>query len=111
MGTRLFVGNLPYSSGEAELKSIFEPRWPVVEARIVTDRETGRSRGFGFVELQSDEATQAAIKDLDGAEVSGRRLAVREAHDRQPKPRNPRGRPDVPVEQARRPFAPRDSRP
>jgi RNA recognition motif-containing protein len=117
MGTRLFVGNLPYSAGEDELKRIFEPRWAVVEARIVTDRETGRSRGFGFVELENDQATQEAIKELDGKESSGRRLAIREAHDRQSKPGGGGGggprrdRPDVPVEQApRRPFAPRDDR-
>ncbi|MBZ0121692.1 MAG: RNA-binding protein [Sandaracinaceae bacterium] len=112
MGIRLFVGNLPYSCNEEELKRLFEPRWGVIEARIVLDRETGRSRGFGFVELAEGVNVQEVIQGLDGKEVAGRPLAVREAHDRAPKPRGPRpGRPDVPVEQAPRRSFPRDDRP
>jgi RNA recognition motif-containing protein len=91
MASRLFVGNLPYSCTEEEVRGLFEPRWQVVEARIVTDRETGRSRGFAFVELETPEAAQEAIGDLDGRELGGRRLAVREAHERQGgKPNRPR---------------------
>lgn len=77
------MGNVPYSTTEEELKDCFASRWTVVEARIVTDRDTGRSRGFGFVELESEEAAAEAIAQMDGHELGGRRLAVREAHERQ----------------------------
>lgn len=83
MGSRLFVGNLPYSATEDELKSVFAAKWGVVDVRIVTDRETGRSRGFGFVELDSPDSAAAAIAEMDGNDLGGRPLAVREAHERQ----------------------------
>lgn len=92
MGSRLFVGNLPYSTTEDEVKSFFASKWGVVDVRIVTDRETGRSRGFGFVELDSPESAAAAIAEMDGNELGGRRLAVREAHERQGGNRRPRRR-------------------
>jgi RNA recognition motif-containing protein len=82
MGSRLFVGNLPYSCTEDDLKSLFAPRYRVGEVRIVTDRETGRSRGFGFVELEDDDSVRDAIGELDGRELGGRRIAIREAHER-----------------------------
>lgn len=82
MGSRLFVGNLPYSCTEQDLREVFQARWAVMDVRIVTDRDTGRSKGFGFVELEDEEATRHAIEALDGSEVFGRRLAVREAHER-----------------------------
>ena len=84
MGSRLFVGNLPYACNEEDLRGLFEPRFPVRDVRIVTDRETGRSRGFAFVELEGD--AEAAIGALDGSELGGRKLAVREAHERAGKP-------------------------
>jgi len=93
MGRRLFVGNLPYSITEVELKDFFAARWTVIEARVVTDRDSGRSRGFGFVELDSEEAAAEAISGMDGEELGGRRLAVREAHERQGG-RRPRRRSD-----------------
>lgn len=86
MGSRLFVGNLSYSCSEQDLRDLFEPRWAVLDIRIVTDRETGRSRGFAFVELDSDASAGQAIGALDGHELAGRRLAVREAHERTTKP-------------------------
>lgn len=82
MGRSLFVGNLPYTCTEAELRALFEPRWRIASIRIVMDRETGRSKGFGFVELHAAEAALEAIAELDGSEVFGRRIAVRQAHER-----------------------------
>jgi RNA recognition motif-containing protein len=82
MGSRLFVGNLPYSCTEQDLREVFQARWAIMDVRIVTDRDTGRSKGFGFVELETEAATRHAIEVLDGSEVFGRRLAVREAHER-----------------------------
>lgn len=83
MGSRLFVGNLPYSCTEGDIRSLFDSRWPVTGVRIVIDRETGQSRGFGFVELETERAAREAIEALDGHDLGGRRLAVREAHERQ----------------------------
>lgn len=90
MGSRLFVGNLPYSCTEEDLRDLFEPRFRVLDVRIVTDRETGRSRGFAFVELDGDGSAGAAIESLDGGELGGRRLAIREAHERTSKPQRRR---------------------
>ena len=78
---KIYVGNLPWSIGEAELKDLFTPFGPVHSAAVVSDRETGRSRGFGFVELDDADADRA-IADLDGKEVDGRALRVNQAHDR-----------------------------
>lgn len=83
MGSRLFVGNLPYSCTEGDIRGLFDSRWPVADVRIVMDRETGQSRGFGFVELETERAAREAIEALDGHDLGGRRLAVREAHERQ----------------------------
>lgn len=82
MGARLFVGNLPYSATEEEIRDLFAQKWGVVEVRIVTDRETGRSRGFGFVELENEEAAREASTQMEGYDLGGRRMAIREAHDR-----------------------------
>ncbi|HEY8430345.1 MAG TPA: hypothetical protein VIL20_18320 [Sandaracinaceae bacterium] len=84
MGSRLFVGNLPYACSEADLRGLFEPRFAVRDVRIVTDRDTGRSRGFAFVELEG--GADEAIDALDGSELGGRKLAVREARERAGKP-------------------------
>ncbi len=82
VGRRIFVGNLNYDTNEQGLRDFFGERWNVVEVRIIVDRDTGRSRGFGFVELENDEAASAAIESLDGSELDGRRVSLREAYDR-----------------------------
>ncbi len=78
----IYVGNLQYGLNEDELKSVFEEYGSVESAKIISDRETGRSKGFGFVEMSDDSAAQEAINDLDGAEVSGRAMRVSEARPR-----------------------------
>jgi len=83
MGRKLFVGNLPYSIGETELRQLFEQKGGVESVTIVQDPLTGRSRGFGFVEMASEEAAQKAIAELDRCSVDGRDLTVNEAR---PKP-------------------------
>jgi RNA recognition motif-containing protein len=82
MGNRLYVGNLSFQTTEDGLHQVFEQAGEVVEAKIVTDRATGRSRGFGFVTMGTAEAAQKAISEFDGAEVDGRTLRVNEAEDR-----------------------------
>ncbi len=86
MGTRIYVGNLPYQTDEVALRGIFEAGGRrVVEVKIVTDRETGRSRGFGFVEMGTDEEARLAIEELNGRDFSGRPLTVNEARQRTPR--------------------------
>lgn len=80
--TKLFVGNLPYKLTEDELKNHFESKGAVVSARIITDRETGRSRGFGFVEMESPEMAREAMNGLDGSELLGRNISVNEATEK-----------------------------
>lgn len=75
----IYVGNLNYALQEEELKNIFEEMGNVVSAKIIKDRETGRSKGFGFVEFDSEESAQQAIDEMDGVEVMGRRLKVNKA--------------------------------
>ena len=76
MNNKLFVGNLPYSATEAELRDAFAECGTVVSVKIITDRESGRSKGFGFVEMQSDAEATAAIEKLNGADYSGRAITV-----------------------------------
>ena len=83
MATNLFVGSLPYSTTDDELKAHFEQAGTVVSARVITERETGRSKGFGFVEMGSDEDAKKAIDELNGKELSGRALVVNEARPRE----------------------------
>jgi RNA recognition motif-containing protein len=83
MGKKLYVGNLPYSVGDSELQRLFEAHGSVVSAQVIMDRDTGRSKGFGFVEMGNDSEAQAAIADMNGKEVDGRSLTVNEAR---PKP-------------------------
>jgi len=78
----IFVGNLPFSATEGDLKSLFSEYGTVDSAAVITDRETGRSRGFGFVELAADARAQDAIRDLDGSELQGRNIKVNEAKPR-----------------------------
>ena len=79
MGKKLYVGNLSYGIGDSDLQRIFEPHGTVQSAQVIMDRDTGRSKGFGFVEMGSDQEAQAAIAALNGKEVDGRSLTVNEA--------------------------------
>jgi len=83
MSNRLYVGNLPFSAVDAQLVDHFSPAGTVVDAKIVNDRETGRSRGFGFVEMSSEEEAQKAIEMFNGNEMEGRKLVVNEARPRE----------------------------
>ncbi len=85
MGDRLYVSGLPYAVTEAELHDLFSEHGTVASARIVTDRFSGRSRGFGFVEMGSEAEAQAAMEALNGTELQGRVLKVNEAHERRPR--------------------------
>jgi RNA recognition motif-containing protein len=78
---KLYVGNLPWSTGEAELEEMFAGIGEVRSANVITDRDTGRSRGFGFVEMSDDDAKRA-IEELNGNEVDGRAIKVNEAEEK-----------------------------
>jgi RNA recognition motif-containing protein len=80
---KMYVGNLSYTANEDELRRIFEEFGNVVSAQVIMDRETGRSKGFAFVEMSSDQEAQAAISALDGKEIGGRVLKVNEARPRE----------------------------
>ena len=86
LGRKLYVGNLSYGVSSSDLETLFAAFGSVQSAEVITDRDTGRSKGFGFVEMGSDEAAQAAIQGLNGKENDGRALTVNEA-----KPREERG--------------------
>ena len=79
MGKKLFVGNLSYKVGDSDLQQMFAPHGNVVSAQVITDRDSGRSKGFGFVEMGSDEEAQAAMTALNGTAVDGRNVTVSEA--------------------------------
>lgn len=83
MNNKLFVGNLSYSTGEAQLREAFEPFGTLRSASIITDRVTGRPRGFGFVEFESADEAQRAIEQLDGSLLDGRSINVNVARERQ----------------------------
>ena len=89
MGKKLYVGNLTYQTSDSDLQQLFEPHGTVVSAQVIMDRDTGRSKGFGFVEMGSDDEAQAAIAALNGHEIEGRPLTVNEAR---PKPEGGGGR-------------------
>jgi len=86
VGKKLYVGNLSYNTSKGDLENLFSPHGTVQSAQVIMDRDTGRSKGFGFVEMGSDAEAQAAIQALSGKEVEGRALTVNEA-----KPREDRG--------------------
>jgi len=88
----IFVGNLAFTTTEQDLRQLFEPYGTVETIRIMTDRETGRTRGFGFVEMPDDRAAQTAIDALNGTSLAGRALTVNEARPRESRrePRQPR---------------------
>jgi cold-inducible RNA-binding protein len=79
MGTKLYVGGLPYSSTEQQLQELFSQHGSVTSAKIITDKYTGQSRGFGFVEMATGEEAQKAITALNGTQLDGRTLTVNEA--------------------------------
>lgn len=85
MAAKLFVGSLAWATTDDSLKAHFETIAPVVSARVVTDRETGRSRGFGFVEFESDDEAKKAIDQLNDSELDGRNITVNEARPREEK--------------------------
>jgi RNA recognition motif-containing protein len=84
----IFVGNLAFSTTDHDLRQLFEPYGDVDKINIITDRDTGRSKGFGFVEMPDTSAARSAMQGLQGKELDGRTLTVNEA-----KPREPRGEP------------------
>src|SRR3954464_5533493 len=87
MGTRLYVGNLSYQVDSSELQQLFAQHGTVNSAEVISDRLTGRSKGFGFVEMGTDDEAQAAIAALNGQEHGGRALTVNEAKPREERPR------------------------
>jgi cold-inducible RNA-binding protein len=90
MGTKVYVGNLPYDMSDNALQYLFEPHGTVQSVQVIMDRDTGRSKGFGFVEMSSGEEAQAAIASLNGQEINGRAITVNEAQPRQERGRGHR---------------------
>jgi RNA recognition motif-containing protein len=91
MGKKLYVGNLTYGVTDSTLEQMFTPHGTVESAQVIMDRDTGRSKGFGFVEMKSDQEAQAAITGLNGKDVEGRALTVNEARPRTEGGRGGRG--------------------
>jgi RNA recognition motif-containing protein len=85
MGSKIYVGGLPYSTTEQQLSDLFAVHGAVASARIITDKFTGQSRGFGFVEMSADNEAQAAITALNGTQLGGRTLTVNEARPQEPR--------------------------
>ena len=79
---KIYVGNLPYNAGEDEIRKAFEPFGEVGEINVIIDRMSGRSKGFGFVEMPNDDEAKAAMTELNGTEMDGRKLNVNEARPR-----------------------------
>jgi RNA recognition motif-containing protein len=90
MGSKIYVGGLPYSVTEAQLNELFSPHGTVESARIVTDRTTSQSRGFGFVEMSTVDQAKSAIAVLNGTQLDGRKLTVNEAKPQEPRGGSPR---------------------
>ena len=88
MAKKLYVGNLSYETTDSDLHNLFEPHGTVQSAQVIMDRDAGRSKGFGFVEMDSDEQAQAAITALNGHETNGRTLTVNEARPREDRAKN-----------------------
>jgi len=86
VGTKLYVGSLPYSTTEQQLSELFSQHGTVQSAKVITDRYTGQSRGFGFVEMATAEEAQKAIAALNGAALGGRTLVVNEARPQEKRP-------------------------
>ncbi len=92
MNNKLYVGGLPYSVTEAQLEEVFSAHGTVESARVITDRMSGRSRGFGFVEMSTPEEAEEAMQKLNGTELEGRTLTVNEAKPQQPRSEGGGGR-------------------
>jgi RNA recognition motif-containing protein len=86
MNKKLYVGNLPYSTTEAQIRTLFAEAGEITEISLITDRETGRPKGFGFVEMATEEAAQEAIKRFNGYTLDNRNLTVNEARPREERP-------------------------
>lgn len=86
MGKKLYVGNLPYQTTSDQLRDMFTEYGEVVDATVITDRATGRSKGFGFVEFASDDAADKAIEATNGQDMGGRALRVNEARPKEDRP-------------------------
>ncbi len=82
MGKKIYVGNLSYNTNEAGLNDLFQAHGKVVSAKIIMDRDTGKSKGFGFVEMDTDDEAKAAIAALNGADLDGRQIKVNESIDK-----------------------------
>ena len=91
MAKNIYVGNLSWETTEQALRELFEAHGAVISARIITDRDTGRSRGFGFVEMEGEDEANAAIEALNGQSIDGRPLTVNEARPRAPREGGGRG--------------------
>ena len=85
MGKKLFVGGLSWETTDSDLKKTFSAYGEVTEAKVITDRETGRSRGFGFVTFAEDENAKSAISKLDGSSLDGKTIKVNEAQEKSPR--------------------------
>jgi len=92
MAKKLFVGSLPYSVTDQQLAELFAQAGTVESATVINDRMTGRSKGFGFVEMSSDEEANKAVSELNGKEMDGRAIVVNEARPREERPAGDRGR-------------------
>ena len=86
MGNKLYVGNLPYAFRDSDLEQAFGPYGQITSAKVMMERDTGRSKGFGFVEMGSDAEAQAAIEGLHGQQIGGRGLVVNEARPMEARP-------------------------
>ena len=91
MGRKLYVGNLPYSATEESLESAFSQHGTVESVKLIVNRDTGQSKGFGFVEMSSDAEANAAISALNGADLDGRPMTVNEARPQANRPGGGRG--------------------
>lgn len=87
MASKLFIGSLAWATNDDSLRDFFASAGTVVSANVIVDRETGRSKGFGFVEMSTDEEAKAAIDQLNGKELDGRPIVVNEARPREERPR------------------------
>lgn len=86
MAIRLYVGNLPYSITKARLEEVFSPFGTISECSVISDKFSGRSKGFGFVEFESDDAARQAIEKLNGTDLDGRNIIVNEARPKEERP-------------------------
>ena len=91
MEKKLYVGNLPYSANDATLSELFSKYGEVVSAKVITDADSGRSKGFGFVEMSNTDEAKKAIEQLDNTELDGRNIKVNEAKPKTDSPRGDRG--------------------